>query len=79
MTSCSLPVTVTREDEQYYESHWDDEFTKAIKNTVSSSAGLPVSVQVVGLPFSEEGVLGLSKKIETHFRFSERHPLPNIK
>jgi hypothetical protein len=53
MTSCSLPVTITRENEQYYDSHWEDDLTKAIRRTVSTAAGLPVNVQVVGLPFSE--------------------------
>ena len=28
MPSCSLPVTITREDEQYYDSHWEDDLTK---------------------------------------------------
>jgi Asp-tRNA(Asn)/Glu-tRNA(Gln) amidotransferase A subunit family amidase len=69
MVSCSLPVTVTREDEQYYESHWDDDFTKAIKKTVNTSAGLPINVQVIGMPFNEEKVLGLSRKIEKNFQF----------
>lgn len=63
MTSCSLPVTITREDEQYYDSYWEDDLTKAIRRTVSTAVGLPVSVQVVGMPFSEEKVLGLAKKI----------------
>jgi Asp-tRNA(Asn)/Glu-tRNA(Gln) amidotransferase A subunit family amidase len=78
MTSCSLPVTITREDEQYYESHWEDDFTTAIRGTVGTSAGLPVNIQVVGLPFSEEKVLGLSKKIESHFQFLKKHPLPSL-
>ena len=63
MCACSLPVTVVREEEQKYESDWEDEFTRAIKKTVSDSVGLPVNVQVIGMPFDEERVLGLSKKI----------------
>jgi len=45
-------VSVVREDELNYESKWDDEFTKAIKRTVSTSQGLPINIQVIGLPFS---------------------------
>lgn len=37
---------------------------------------MPVSIQVVGLPFQEEKVLGISKNIEKHFKFYEKHPLP---
>jgi fatty acid amide hydrolase len=51
MTVCSLPITVVREDEQYYESRWRDEFTKAVQESAVNSRGLPVGVQVVGFPF----------------------------
>jgi hypothetical protein len=51
MTACSLPITLVREDEQYYESKWNDEFTKAVKKSAADSKGLPVGVQVIGLPF----------------------------
>jgi Asp-tRNA(Asn)/Glu-tRNA(Gln) amidotransferase A subunit family amidase len=69
MTVATTPVTVVREDEQRYDSVWDDDITKCIKKTVNDSAGLPVGVQVVGIPFQEELVLGLTKKIESHFKF----------
>jgi fatty acid amide hydrolase len=65
LPSCSLPVSIVREDELNYESKWDDEFTKAIRKTVSTSQGLPVNIQVIGLPFSEEGILGVAKVIES--------------
>ncbi len=78
MSSCSLPITVVREDEQHYDSHWEDDITNAIKGSVVDAANLPVNVQVVGLPFEEERVLGLSKRIEEHFQFYQKHPLPSI-
>lgn len=52
MPCCTLPVTVTREDELNYVSKWDDDFTNAIKKTVSTSQGMPVSMHIVGLPFT---------------------------
>ncbi len=67
MPCCTLPVTVTREDELDYQSKWDDDFTQAIKRTVSTAKGMPVSIHVVGMPFSEESLLGLAKNIETHY------------
>ncbi len=63
MPVVTTPVTVVKEDEQKYESVWDDDITKAVKKTVVDSAGLPVSVQIIGLPFQEEKILGFSKKI----------------
>jgi Asp-tRNA(Asn)/Glu-tRNA(Gln) amidotransferase A subunit family amidase len=30
---------------------------------MSTAAGLPVCIQVIGLPFNEEGVLGVAKNI----------------
>lgn len=33
-----------------------------------------MGIQVVGLPFNEEKVLGVSKKIEGHFQFNKKHP-----
>lgn len=71
-------MSVVREDELNYESKWDDEFTKALKRTVSTSQGLPINIQVIGLPFSEEGILGVSREIESQTRFYEKHPLPRL-
>lgn len=78
MSACSLPVTVTRETEQFYDSQWDDDITAAIKKTVVDSAGLPVNVQIVALPHQEEKLLGLAKQVETHFQFYQHHPLPQL-
>lgn len=78
MASCSLPITVTRGDELHYESQWDDPVTELIRNNLKDAEGMPVSIQVVGLPFQEEQVLGLSKRIERHFRFGEKHPYPEV-
>lgn len=78
MCVCSVPVTVVREEEQYYETKYNDEISDLIKRNVVNSAGLPVGVQVIGMPFSEEKVLGVAKMLEKHFKFNQKHPLPNI-
>lgn len=57
----SMPVTLTREDEQTYESRHDDQITRKLKETAKGSAGLPVGIQVIGLPFEDEKVLGLMR------------------
>jgi Asp-tRNA(Asn)/Glu-tRNA(Gln) amidotransferase A subunit family amidase len=51
--------------------------TDLIRHNLKDAQGMPVSIQVVGLPFHEERILGLSKKIERHFKFYEKHPLPS--
>lgn len=76
MTAVSQPVTVTKESELHYESDWEDPCTQLVRENIKDALGMPVSIQVVGLPFQEEKVLGISKKIEKHFRFYEKHPLP---
>lgn len=49
----STPVTTTRQDEQSYESAYDDDITRLISRCVADSAGLPVGVQIVGFPFTD--------------------------
>jgi Asp-tRNA(Asn)/Glu-tRNA(Gln) amidotransferase A subunit family amidase len=39
---------------------------------------LPVGIQIVGLPFEDEKVLGLMKTLEKEIKFYERHPLPSV-
>ena len=53
MPVASTPVTTTRPDEQRYESAYDDDITTLIRRCVADSVGLPVGVQVVGLPFTD--------------------------
>jgi len=52
MVSCSQPITITRENELNYESDWEDPITELIRNNLKDAVGMPVGIQVVGLPFS---------------------------
>lgn len=47
-----------------------------IKLNQNDAINLPVGVQVVGLPFEEEKVLGLMKLIEKEVEFTKKHPYP---
>ncbi|OCT82705.1 hypothetical protein XELAEV_18025235mg [Xenopus laevis] len=64
-----VPVTtVTKEDEEglkAYEGHHKDYWDKLLKEALSDSIGLPVSVQCVALPWQEEQCLRLMKEVET--------------
>lgn len=46
----SLPITCVRQDEQNYNSKYNDIITKELKNVAKNSQGLPVGVQIVGAP-----------------------------
>ena len=52
-----VPITIVKENEQYYEDKWNDMFTKECQKALKESKGLPIGVQVVGKPFQEELVL----------------------
>ena len=78
MSAATTPVTVVKQDEQHYESVWNDDITKVVQKSVVDSLGLPVGVQIVGLPFDEEKILGLAKRIERNYKFYQNHPLPII-
>lgn len=51
MPAGAQPISVVKENEQYYESSHNDALTQALKLTAQGSAGLPVGIQVVGMPF----------------------------
>lgn len=74
----SMPVTLCREDEEVYESVHNDEMTQKLKETAKGSAGLPVGIQIIGLPFEDEKVLGFMKNLENEVKFYKKHPLPKI-
>ena len=47
-----------------YDDSVNDMITKNIKNDIKGSKGMPITVQVVGLPWEEETVLGVMKAID---------------
>ena len=59
----SMPITMTREDEEVYESLHNDDISRKLNETVKGSAGMPVGIQVIGLPFEDETVLGFMKTL----------------
>ena len=53
MPSLAMPVTRVRADEQVYESAHKDLHTSNIVENCKDSEGLPVGVQIIGLPYAE--------------------------
>ncbi len=62
-----VPMTVVRDDEQYYEDigHLNNDRAVAMaKDVCRESAGLPIGIQLVGWPNNDERVLGVMKELE---------------
>ena len=74
----ALPITVVREDEQHYESAHNDSITRRLRQTAQGSAGLPVGILVVGLPFEEEKILSLMKSIEEAVGFEKNRRIVKL-
>jgi fatty acid amide hydrolase len=63
MVAGTIPITRVREDEEVYGNYHNDPANHYLIENVKGSRGLPVGVQVIGLPYQEEKVLGLMKVI----------------
>ena len=61
----AVPITKVKEsDGEAYKDQWNDSYTKESQRVLKGSVGLPVGVQVSGLPFQEEVVLRVMKELE---------------
>ena len=74
-----VPVTQVMAGEDVYEvedsKYKNDVFYKGSQECMNGSVGLPVGVQVLGLPWEEEKCLAVMKAIEDSVDF---HKLPNV-
>ena len=78
MPALSMPITRVRADEQVYESAHKDLLTTNLVENCKDSEGLPVGIQVIGLPYTEQKILGFSYQLEQKIKFYENNPLPKI-
>lgn len=65
----NLPITKVQPDEEIYHRTFNDSIDEKLSDNVKGSAGLPVGIQVVGLPNEDEKVLGVMNLIEKLFPF----------
>lgn len=75
-----VPITVVREDEQYYEdvNHlYNDRATSLAKDVCRQSAGLPIGVQLCGWPNDDERVLNIMKELENAIG-KDQLPIPSF-
>jgi Asp-tRNA(Asn)/Glu-tRNA(Gln) amidotransferase A subunit family amidase len=52
--------------------------TKDLRGVAANSKGMPAGVQIVGMPYEEERVLGFMGYLEPRIKFYEKHPLPSL-
>lgn len=64
-----VPITTVQPGEDTYPSEYEDLISKLARSAVKGTVGNPVCIQVVGLPFQDEVVLGVMAKIESLFSF----------
>jgi fatty acid amide hydrolase len=64
-----VPVGLVDKKSACFDDDYQDILTKSCREVMDHSEGLPYSVQVVGLPFRDETVLNVMKRIEKIFDF----------
>ena len=55
---------------------YNDLVSQGLVTNAQGSEGLPVGIQVIGLPYEEERVLGMMAKLEQKIKFYQNNPLP---
>ena len=72
-----LPVTSVKpgEDVEQYNDGFEDHLTRVLRQDFVGSVGLPLGIQVIGLQYEDEKVLGVMKVIEDLVGFN---PYPKI-
>lgn len=72
-----VPVSLVREGEdlEEYKDGIEDNLTRILRKDFVGSVGLPLGVQVIGLQYEDEKVLGVMKVIEDAVGFN---PSPQI-
>lgn len=58
-----MPITRVQPDEEVYHRAYEDSINEKLTESARGSAGMPVGIQVVGLPYEDEKVLGVMRLI----------------
>lgn len=67
----ALPVTKVTQEEQVYQSVFIDKITASLVDNMKESAGLPVGIQVVGVPKKDELVLEVMRNLEAKIGYNK--------
>jgi Asp-tRNA(Asn)/Glu-tRNA(Gln) amidotransferase A subunit family amidase len=64
-----VPVTLVQENEEIVDVDPRDKWTHWLNETCKGSAGMPISVSIVGHSFEDEKVLGVMKSLSDQIKF----------
>jgi len=69
---------VKKEEEVYGadETIYKDRFAKAATNCLLGSEGMPIGIQVMGLPFEDEKVVEVMRMIDSENQFYKKYQGP---
>ncbi len=67
-----VPITEVKENECTYEDAYNDNWTKVLQKDIEGSAGMPLGVSIVALPWEDEIALGVMKAIDDQVAFVKR-------
>lgn len=65
-----LPIRLSKENENSYETEYSDSLSKILKENVKDSHGLPISIQIICSPFMDEKCLGIMKILSQKFQLN---------
>jgi fatty acid amide hydrolase len=64
-----VPITQVNMDETHYKDGQNDEFEYHANKAMQESTGMPVGVQISGMPHQDEIVLRVMRELEAKARF----------
>ena len=71
-----IPFTVVKDGEDSgYTDHHNDRITRMIAEDMQGTVGLPLGIQVIGLPYQDEKLLGVMKRMDDARKF---RPVPKL-
>lgn len=65
----AVPITRVKAEEENYVTTFEDSITNSLRSNLHGSTGLPVGVQVVGLPWRDELVVAVMRSLEQAIGF----------
>ena len=70
--SGTVPITTVKDDEQEFEEKlYNDIYTYAWKESMKNSSGMPISLEICGLPYTDEKVMAVMKVIESLVEYKQ--------
>jgi Asp-tRNA(Asn)/Glu-tRNA(Gln) amidotransferase A subunit family amidase len=73
-----ITVTKVQKEEEIVAGKREDIVSEAFKFQCEGSAGMPVAIQVMGMSYEDEKILGIMKQVDNIWNFREKVPLTDL-